>query len=197
LHDGGVDGLPGWRALGSSKEEISEQWVSVAERVGDSGSVTFIDLYRPLSKVEEVTEYHCKTRFTVDIAYKQIRHDPEHRDREHVSVVKTYQGTVTWCSPFETTFDVLPRNEVSTPSGSRHPTNFVGGDSFSLDKKAVISGSHVPVTVTLASREAANNLAVEVNHVRYQVRLISFISMVICYFYSQQYTQSLLPPANT
>ena len=170
LNDSEVDGLPGWRALGSSEGEISEQWISVAERVGDAGSVTFVDLYRPLSKVEEVTEYHCKTRFTVDIAYKQIRHDQEHRDREHASVVKTYQGTVKWCSPFDTKFDSLPRKEVSTPSGSRHPTNFVGGDSFSMDNKTVISGSHVPVTVTLTSREAANNLAVEVNHVSYQVR---------------------------
>ena len=163
--------LAGWRELGNIQGGILDEWVAVADSVGDSGMVTFVDLYRPLSKNEEVIEYHCKTRFTVDIAYKQIRLDQERSEREHVSVVKTYQGTVTWCSPFEAKFDVLPRKEVSTPSGSRHPTNFVGADSLSLDKKAVISGSHVPVAFTLTSRGAANNLAVEVNRVTYQVRM--------------------------
>ena len=173
-----IVGLPGWRPLGNSHGEVMDEWVAIADSVGDSGSVTFVDLYRPLLKNEEVTEYHCKTRFTVDIAYKQIRLDQEYRDRDHVSVVQTYQGTVTWCSPFETKFDVLPRKEVSTPSGSRHPSNLVGADYLPLDKKAVISGSHVPVAFTLTSREAANNLAVEVNRVTYQVRIFCFIQML-------------------
>lgn len=162
--------LPGWREMGRDGEERIDEWIELKDCIQRGSCILAnVDLYRPLSSTQQASDFNCKTRFTVDIAYDQIRLDQLEEKQEPTQVISTYQNTVTWCCPFSAKFGILPTKGSSLPSGSRHPANFVGNDELSAERKSVLSGNFVQVSCTVSSHDASNNLSVQIKDVKFEV----------------------------
>ena len=140
------------------------------------------ELYKPLPLSGRHEEFQCKTKFTVDISYNQVRLDQSNVEQNREPVIQTYRGTIAWCSPFDAEFRVLSRKQGSTPSGSRHPANTVGSHVSAADNIAVLSGNFVAVTCSLQSPEAANNLAAEVGHIEFEVSRLMHVFHILLEF---------------
>ena len=166
--------LPGWEManIRSSENGSSEDdWVPIADNLNCASEMfCSFNLFKQISPSEDIESVHdhIKTKYTVDISYKQIRLDQRREHTHYESVIQTYQGTITWCLPFSTDFRVLSKS-VSSPSGSKHPTNNVSTQSSPMENRIAASGKFVAVTCSLQSQEAANNLAAQVQSIDFEV----------------------------
>jgi len=164
------DVLPGWKKITGDTQhgQTLDEWVPITDNL-HCGMETFCSfaLYKALPPNGHHEKFQCKTKFTVDISYNQIRLDQKNVGQDKEPVIHTYRGIIDWCSPFDAEFRVLPRKQGSSPSGSRHPSNAVGNLTATASNIAVLSGNLVVVTCSLQSPGAADNLSVEVGNVEF------------------------------
>ena len=177
--------LPRWKKTNGNLRDGQSynEWVTIGDNL-NCGSEMFcsFELYKPLPLSGRHEEFQCKTKFTVDISYNQVRLDQSNVEQNREPVIQTYRGTIAWCSPFDAEFRVLSRKQGSTPSGSRHPANTVGSHVSAADNIAVLSGNFVAVTCSLQSPEAANNLAAEVGHIEFEVSRLMHVFHILLEF---------------
>ena len=172
--------LPRWKKISGneSQGQSHSEWAHIADSLNCGlEMLTSFQLYKPLAANGSEQEFQCKTKFTVDISYNQIRLDQSNNDQEREPVIQTYRGVIAWCAPFDAEFKVLSKNQGSTPSGSRHPANAVGSNAPATDNIAVLSGSFVAVTCSLKCTEAASHLAAEVGNIDFEVSFLIFLTL--------------------
>lgn len=156
--------LPGWKLLNSDNS------CHVADSI-DGGSDCFVPfyLYRPLDDEISDSDCKCMTKYTVNISYERNTLDPV-GGRECVeSVLKSYQGTISWCAPLETKFDVIRQKEYIAASVN----NIISRSSDDqIDNPTVISGTEVILTCSAFCPEAASNISVKLARATFQVSVL-------------------------
>lgn len=158
--------LPGWTpACDIESSSANGEWTEVSDFIGNSTEIyTFFDLFRPLSSCGTAEESTCYTEFTVTISYKKINAID---DDKGGLVEHQYQGTVLWVDPINVNVDILPRNDVSTPSGIRHPTNMLMSDVKSIDKYALVNGRDVAIRCKMSAPDIKQEMGVEIHEVSF------------------------------
>jgi hypothetical protein len=189
----GYDIPSGWELLGQNEDGFTP----VVE-VLDNGehTYTYFDVFRPSPRVirldglnhqnmdDEGLIYEqstCQTDFEVSIRYHQQRVAEDASSDEHEAdvVVLTQTIPVVWSPPLSATFS--PGLKTSHPCGNRHPTNTIQ-DAMSRrnpstdeleEEMVLIDGERVSCKCTLESAAAADNLFVEIDEIKFEVRKLS------------------------
>jgi hypothetical protein len=158
--------LSGWSAACDIECSIANgKWSHVSDLIdNDTEIFTYFDLFRPLSTDGSIEENICHTEFQVTISYKKINLV---NDAEGAIVEQQYHGSVNWVDPINMDIDILPRNDICTPSGSRHPTNMITSEARSIDKHAIVSGRDVAISCRISATDTRPELGVEINEVSF------------------------------
>lgn len=152
--------LPRW------KTQHAGEWHHIAENMA-FGSEYFapVHLYRPIHSERSESDFGCMTKFTVDISYERKRLDPVYGCEIVESMLKTYQDTISWYSPVQTKFEIVPRNRYAASNVVNDVTK---ENSVASDKQTVISGMEVVLNCSMFCPEATSNIAVKVNRVSFE-----------------------------
>lgn len=153
---------------------------SPVSSVLNAGKSTFLsfDIFRPMPLLPKVGgnpidgDPSCWSRYTIRLSYKQGR--PDRRpDVQAIgdSVTREFSGSVLWCPPLNSHFNVVKGVQKTYPSGIRHPSNrfeenvsVMEGD----DDAVAIDGEDMRMRCALQADEAKYGLAVEVQKVSFE-----------------------------